>query len=109
MPIAMAYRQQICWLSSSHSFVRTSVTVHTRGFVRNRQRRQVDEVLRFSCFPFRRPCTFGQGFLIRHDKIDVTHSNFFFSSRRRHTSWPRDWSSDVCSSDLRFAELSGFT
>src|SRR5439155_708517 len=24
----------------------------------------------------------------------------FFSSRRRHTSWPRDWSSDVCSSDL---------
>src|SRR5690625_6799 len=25
---------------------------------------------------------------------------FFFSSRRRHTSWPRDWSSDVCSSDL---------
>src|SRR5207253_7660382 len=22
------------------------------------------------------------------------------SSRRRHTSWPRDWSSDVCSSDL---------
>src|SRR5215510_15906442 len=30
---------------------------------------------------------------------------FFFSSRRRHTRWPRDWSSDVCSSDLpwRFA------
>src|SRR5690625_2799609 len=27
-------------------------------------------------------------------------SKFFFSSRRRHTSWPRDWSSDVCSSDL---------
>src|SRR5690625_1469441 len=24
----------------------------------------------------------------------------FFSSRRRHTRWPRDWSSDVCSSDL---------
>src|SRR5207253_8078790 len=23
------------------------------------------------------------------------------SSRRRHTRWPRDWSSDVCSSDLR--------
>src|SRR5439155_6940232 len=22
---------------------------------------------------------------------------FFFSSRRRHTRWPRDWSSDVCS------------
>src|SRR5690625_4615020 len=25
---------------------------------------------------------------------------FFFSSSRRHTMWPRDWSSDVCSSDL---------
>src|SRR6266568_6603804 len=25
---------------------------------------------------------------------------FFFSSRRRHTSWNCDWSSDVCSSDL---------
>src|SRR5690625_5991057 len=24
----------------------------------------------------------------------------FYSSRRRHTRWPRDWSSVVCSSDL---------
>src|SRR6266487_4737630 len=34
---------------------------------------------------------------------------FFFSSRRRHTRWTGDWSSDVCSSDLlvsdAFAEL----
>src|SRR5207253_6213408 len=30
----------------------------------------------------------------------------FFSSRRRHTRWPRDWSSDVCSSDL-VAQRSG--
>src|SRR5439155_17016703 len=29
------------------------------------------------------------------------YQTFFFSSRRRHTRWPRDWSSDVCSSDLR--------
>src|SRR6266702_4464295 len=29
---------------------------------------------------------------------------FFFSSRRRHTRWPRDWSSDVCSSDLLRAD-----
>src|SRR5215813_14084448 len=29
---------------------------------------------------------------------------FFFSSRRRHTRCGRDWSSDVCSSDLRFAK-----
>src|SRR3989442_8717608 len=28
-------------------------------------------------------------------------SFFFFSSRRRHTRCGRDWSSDVCSSDLR--------
>src|SRR5690606_39629747 len=26
---------------------------------------------------------------------------FFFSSRRRHTRFSRDWSADVCSSDLR--------
>src|SRR5690625_1620554 len=26
--------------------------------------------------------------------------DFVLSSRRRHTRWPRDWSSDVCSSDL---------
>src|SRR5690606_6845206 len=31
---------------------------------------------------------------------------FFFSSRRRHTRFSRDWSSDVCSSDLA-AALSG--
>src|SRR5690625_7301604 len=29
---------------------------------------------------------------------------FFFSSRRRQTRWPRDWSSDVCSSDLIAAQ-----
>src|SRR3977135_870241 len=28
---------------------------------------------------------------------------FFFSSRRRHTRLYRDWSSDVCSSDLYYA------
>src|SRR5690606_40653835 len=30
--------------------------------------------------------------------LGVKH--FFFSSRRRHTRFSRDWSSDVCSSDL---------
>src|SRR5207247_4236358 len=29
----------------------------------------------------------------------------FFSSRRRHTRSTRDWSSDVCSSDLYFPDL----
>src|SRR5437868_11631049 len=33
-------------------------------------------------------------------------SFFFFSSRRRHTRSKRDWSSDVCSSDLD-AEVAG--
>src|SRR6266436_7144855 len=31
---------------------------------------------------------------------------FFFSSRRRHTRCSRDWSSDVCSSDLLQSGLS---
>src|SRR6266511_4626000 len=31
---------------------------------------------------------------------------FFFSSRRRHTRFSRDWSSDVCSSDLRSGAVS---
>src|SRR6266496_6098952 len=30
---------------------------------------------------------------------------FFFSSRRRHTRSLRDWSSDVCSSDLEFVAM----
>src|SRR3712207_766554 len=34
---------------------------------------------------------------------------FFFSSRRRHTRYWRDWSSDVCSSDLREAGAGRFT
>src|SRR2546429_5293039 len=33
--------------------------------------------------------------------------SFFFSSRRRHTRCSRDWSSDVCSSDLDEAEEPG--
>src|SRR2546430_6150465 len=32
---------------------------------------------------------------------------FFFSSRRRHTRFDCDWSSDVCSSDLYLAPLQG--
>src|SRR5699024_12113403 len=42
----------------------------------------VDNTALFSCFV-------GFGLL-----------SFFFSSRRRHTRSKRDWSSDVCSSDL---------
>src|SRR5690606_40721322 len=32
--------------------------------------------------------------------LGYSASHFFFSSRRRHTRFSRDWSSDVCSSDL---------
>src|SRR5207249_8017097 len=37
-----------------------------------------------------------------HVSVEWTSSThfFFFSSRRRHTRSKRDWSSDVCSSDL---------
>src|SRR5690554_2422571 len=34
------------------------------------------------------------------DSGDSRYQSFFFSSRRRHTRCGRDWSSDVCSSDL---------
>src|SRR5690625_7401951 len=32
--------------------------------------------------------------------LNTVCNSFFLSSRRLHTRWPRDWSSDVCSSDL---------
>src|SRR5207253_6681609 len=44
---------------------------------------------------------------IYHHMIIVIFFFFFFSSRRRHTRWPRDWSSDVCSSDLFVASMQG--
>src|SRR6266704_2828670 len=34
---------------------------------------------------------------------------FFFSSRRRHTRSKRDWSSDVCSSDLELRDEPGLS
>src|SRR2546422_6430870 len=36
------------------------------------------------------------------DLVESFFFFFFFSSRRRHTRCSRDWSSDVCSSDLVF-------
>src|SRR5215203_4668449 len=33
-------------------------------------------------------------------RLQIEQGFFFFSSRRRHTRYWRDWSSDVCSSDL---------
>src|SRR5438309_3767759 len=34
------------------------------------------------------------------ERAPPARSSIFFSSRRRHTRWNCDWSSDVCSSDL---------
>src|SRR5439155_15544891 len=36
--------------------------------------------------------------IARYNALDIGD---FFSSGRRHPRWPRDWSSDLCSSDLR--------
>src|SRR5205809_7339695 len=42
-----------------------------------------------------------RNFVQCHILILLLHFIFFFSSRRRHTRCSRDWSSDVCSSDLQ--------
>src|SRR5205085_8544847 len=36
--------------------------------------------------------------------VQFCYQWFFFSSRRRHTRFDCDWSSDVCSSDLRLED-----
>src|SRR3989442_8944152 len=41
-------------------------------------------------------------------KLSHRRRYFFFSSRRRHTRCGRDWSSDVCSSDLAHVEVIPF-
>src|SRR6266496_4611707 len=41
--------------------------------------------------------------LLMASSVRLKPLNCFFSSRRRHTRSLRDWSSDVCSSDLRAA------
>src|SRR3712207_8259108 len=52
-----------------------------------------------------RDCLVGCGRVVSHSvlcgfaALDL-HCVVFFSSRRRHTRYWRDWSSDVCSSDL---------
>src|SRR2546426_6814257 len=44
--------------------------------------------------------------LLRRDRLGSL-CFFFFSSRRRHTRLQGDWSSDVCSSDLRGPPCTG--
>src|SRR6266513_2869132 len=45
-------------------------------------------------------------FVILNIKKNSKENFFFFSSRRRHTRSKRDWSSDVCSSDLFHRRMS---
>src|SRR2546430_12998588 len=49
-----------------------------------------------ACRRVRLPCSLNSCSTRRGD----TRCCFFFSSRRRHTRFDCDWSSDVCSSDL---------
>src|SRR6202040_964746 len=46
---------------------------------------------------------------VRVLRVDSTPCFLFVSSRRRHTRSLRDWSSDVCSSDLTMRYSSAFT
>src|SRR5687768_17757487 len=46
-------------------------------------------------------------YVLLHRKLFGIQFFFFFSSRRRHTRCSRDWSSDVCSSDLDAAGIRG--
>src|SRR5689334_416463 len=51
----------------------------------------------------RAPCVKIELFVSANDMprgLSFSRKCFFFSSRRPHTSWNCDWSSDVCSSDL---------
>src|SRR2546430_11886580 len=43
----------------------------------------------------------GGGWRGEHRRLAACVCVFFFSSRRRHTRFDCDWSSDVCSSDLQ--------
>src|SRR5689334_22235363 len=44
----------------------------------------------------------GQYWVMISDRYQRGGAVCFFSSRRRHTRWNCDWSSDVCSSDLKW-------
>src|SRR5438874_3360089 len=46
--------------------------------------------------------------LIQRQATSGSFVVFFFSSRRRHTRSLRDWSSDVCSSDLELGQMAGW-
>src|SRR5699024_11995557 len=49
-------------------------------------------------------CDSTRIFVLRHHTKRRCDTDCFFSGRRRHTRSKRDWSSDVCSSDLDFPQ-----
>src|SRR5699024_8780834 len=72
-------------------------------FYRSEERR-VGNGSRSRCRPMTREEHGREVDILNGTALDVL---FFFSSRRRHTRSKRDWSSDVCSSDLHPVFLSG--
>src|SRR5205809_1170336 len=75
----------------------TMVVCHTRGLV------LVDAGATASPEPW---TVSGSGGRVQRVCV-VLSCVFFFSSRRRHTRCSRDWSSDVCSSDLLEVRVRG--
>src|SRR5437762_10572024 len=64
---------------------------------------QLAALCRFAVAEARQPLAVGAGIRVRLREAAeraVGQCLFLFSSRRRHTSYIGDWSSDVCSSDL---------
>src|SRR6266511_5330115 len=70
----------------------------------------------YQCNKTRQPSKDKGNFRSQHPctmQVNDTHIRakrfffFFFSSRRRHTRFSRDWSSDVCCSDLRMPRMGG--
>src|SRR5439155_4206113 len=66
-------------------------------------RRQPAQIICLACTEHSQPHRDHRRLSAQLRLTEHVAATFFFSSRSRHTRWPRDWSSDVCSSDL--AEL----
>src|SRR5256884_569701 len=97
-----------CWLLLVRRFSRSLLAPAESAVV---ELRLVAQLPIGGCFRREMACVRGSSLLISADTLQqmaakypeslaVLRFFFFFSSRRRHTRCSRDWSSDVCSSDL---------
>src|SRR2546430_2473116 len=84
----------------------TDVTMAVRATAMGRRRaseacRVIGPAIRLSISNLKRPGLGGEcgGGEIYDAEYSTDAKRFFFSSRRRHTRFDCDWSSDVCSSD----------